>query len=67
MAPDIQKVTLDHWLKTIKSSHTMALASSPTPSGCCQVQNQQTGGVFQIPTDFATCQAIGGVFTPGPC
>jgi hypothetical protein len=68
VAPKSEKVSLEHWLSHVKSSHDDALASSgASPSGCCQVQNQQTGGVFQIPTDAATCQSIGGVFTPGPC
>jgi hypothetical protein len=62
-----EKVSLEHWLGAIKSSHEQALAAAVSPSGCCQVQNQQTGGVFKIPTDAATCQAMGGVFTAGPC
>lgn len=66
-APAIQKVSINQWLSAIKSCHISALEAKATPSGCCQVQNQMTGGVFQIPTDAATCQAIGGVFTPGPC
>jgi hypothetical protein len=65
--PKIEQMHLENWLDTIKKSHETALAAAATPSGCCQVQNQQTGGVFQIPTDAATCQSIGGVFIPGPC
>ena len=67
VSPKIEKVDLERWMSTVKSGHEIALAATGTPSGCCQVQNQQTGGVFQIPTDAATCQSIGGVFIPGPC
>jgi hypothetical protein len=66
-APKIENIELHQWLGVIKNNHETALAAAATPSGCCQVQNQQTGGVFQIPTDAATCQSIGGVFIPGPC
>jgi hypothetical protein len=66
-APKTEKVSLDHFLSVVKNSHVTALAATGNPVGCCQVQNTQTGGVFQIPTDAATCQPIGGVFTPGPC
>jgi hypothetical protein len=66
-APKKEKVGLETWLSTIQTNHENALTLTGTPSGCCQVQNQQTGGVYQIPTDASTCQAIGGVFTPGPC
>jgi hypothetical protein len=66
-SPKIEKIELHQWLGVIKDTHETALAAAATPSGCCQVQNQQTGGVFQIPTDAATCQSIGGVFIPGPC
>jgi hypothetical protein len=69
MTAKIEKVTLEKWLDVIKDSHTQAAASATAtaPAGCCLVQNQQTGGVYQIPTDAGTCQAIGGIFTPGPC
>jgi hypothetical protein len=69
VSPKIEKVDLETWMSTIKSGHENALAATAaaTPVGCCQVQNQQTGGVFQIATDAATCQSIGGVFVPGPC
>ena len=66
-SPKIEKIELHQWLSALKNNHKTALADAATPSGCCQVQNQQTGGVFQIPTDAATCQSIGGVFIPGPC
>lgn len=67
IAPKTEKVSLEHFLSVVKNSHLTALATAGNPSGCCQVQNTATGGVFQIPTDAATCQSIGGVFTPGPC
>jgi hypothetical protein len=67
VAPKTEKVSLEHFLSVVKNSHDNALASTGSPTGCCQVQNTQTGGVFQIPTDSATCQSIGGVFTPAPC
>jgi len=67
MAQETQHISLDHWLGLIKQSHEGALAAAASPAGCCQVQNPQTGGVFRIPTDAGTCQAMGGTFTPGPC
>jgi len=67
MAPKTEKVSLDQFLSVIKQSHDSALPADGSPVGCCQVQNNQTGGVFKIPTDAATCQSLGGVFTPGPC
>lgn len=67
MATDDQKISLKGWLAEIKKSHEMAAAPPASPSGCCQVSNPQTGGFYLIPTDAATCQAIGGTFTPGPC
>jgi hypothetical protein len=67
MKPEATQVSLDQFLGAVKKSHDDALAANGSPVGCCQVQNTQTGGVFQIPTDATTCQSIGGVFIPGPC
>ena len=66
-SPQVEQIALHQWLGMIQNNHETTIAAATTPSGCCQVQNQQTGGVFQIPTDAATCQSIGGVFIPGPC
>ena len=66
----VQKISLEQWLDIVKSGHeeaAKAMIPAADGAGCCTVQNPQTGGVYQIPTDAATCTAIGGTFSPGPC
>jgi len=65
-ATGVPSMKLKEFLDNVHA-HALAKAEAGAPTGACLLADPQTGQSSCIPTDQATCKALGGKFIGGPC